>query len=183
MKTRERFEARQPIVVVDNSSVYFHCNEEEIVTENELGETKQEYEYDVLRADVPCPDESNILSAIKNLKIVQIKDYDASDKVNIFFLNGVRLWLDKATRVGLNLRFAAEKASGREYTTLWHDTLSFSFPIDTAIEMLNHLEGYASASYDVTHAHIAAVSELTSIEDILSYDNTLNYPNILDFNY
>ena len=41
------------------------------------------------------------LEEAKSEKIAEITDYDTSDKVNGFMLNGLLVWLDKATRVGL----------------------------------------------------------------------------------
>ena len=37
----------------------------------------------------------------KKAKIAEIAAYDTSDKVNGFMLNGLLVWLDKETRVGL----------------------------------------------------------------------------------
>ena len=41
------------------------------------------------------------LKQAKVEKIAEITAYDTSDKVNGFMLNGLLVWLDKATRVGL----------------------------------------------------------------------------------
>lgn len=41
------------------------------------------------------------LKQAKTDKIAEITAYDTSDKVNGFVLNGLLVWLDKATRVGL----------------------------------------------------------------------------------
>ena len=41
------------------------------------------------------------LGYMKNAMLAYIEKYDASSSVNSFILNGMEVWLDKATRVGL----------------------------------------------------------------------------------
>lgn len=64
------------------------------------------------------PTAEEILNREKEYKIEEILRYDSSPEVNIFYIDGQELWLDKATRVGLKLRFDAEIASGHTNTTL-----------------------------------------------------------------
>lgn len=66
----------------------------------------------------PTPTEGEILNRAKREKINEINCYDSSDKVNIFYIQGLPVWLDKATRAGLKLRFEAEVALKYENTTL-----------------------------------------------------------------
>lgn len=121
------------------------------------------------------------LQRAKQAKIAMIQRYDKSNAVNYFYIGDVGLWLDKETRVGLKLRFEAEVALGREETTLWHNGMQFPLPLSTATQMLYALEVYASACYDNTQAHLAAVDALTTIEEVNTYDYTLFYPEKLKF--
>lgn len=110
--------------------------------------------------------------------------YDSSEAVNSFSFGGVTMWLDKATRVGLKLRFEAELALGKETTTLWLNGMNFTLPLSgegSAMNVLTALELYASASYDVTQMHIARVTQMTTAEEILGYDWTSGYPEKLAF--
>ena len=66
----------------------------------------------------PEPTAEELLVRAKKDKIREIEDYDASSSVNEFYVNGNPIWLDKATRAGLKLRFEAELALGQETTTL-----------------------------------------------------------------
>ena len=43
----------------------------------------------------------NDIESWKAIRRKQIKSYDQTEKVNRFYLSGLPLWLDKATRVGL----------------------------------------------------------------------------------
>ena len=119
----------------------------------------------------------NARYALKN----KIIDYDKSTEVNQFFVNGLSVWLDKATRAGLLLRFQAEKAQGLVSTALWYNGQQFPLSVDNAIAMLYAIELYASACYDNTQRHLAAINELKTIEEIEQYDYKVGYPDKLNF--
>lgn len=114
-------------------------------------------------------------------KINEILRYDSSNEVNIFYIEGQEMWLDKATRVGLKLRFDAEIASGQTNTTLWYEGTPFNLELTNAVQMLNAIELYASACYDNTQAHIANVKAMEDIELLKNYDHRTGYPEKLRF--
>lgn len=121
---------------------------------------------------------------LKEYLLKKIAAYDGSSEVNEFFIGGFPTWLDKATRVGLKLRFEAELEQGMQQTTLWQDGVSFPLPLvgeGNAFDMLNAIELYASACYDNTQKHIAAVRELSTVEELISYDFRSGYPQKLEF--
>lgn len=111
----------------------------------------------------------------------EIARYDSSDEVNAFYMQGQRMWLDKATRAGLMLRLQAEQSMGKETTTLWYGTHQFELPIVSAFQMLYALELYASQCYDNTQRHLAAVDALESKDEIDAYDYRTGYPEELEF--
>lgn len=117
----------------------------------------------------------------KRDKIREITKFDSSSEVNIFYIGNQELWLDKATRVGLKLRFDAEISSGHIHTTLWYEGNPFNLELANAIQMLNAIELYASACYDNTQMHIANVNALNSIDSIEDYDYKQGYPEKLKF--
>lgn len=129
----------------------------------------------------PAPTPAQLLERAKQGKIAEIDAYDSSDEVNGFTYNGVDMWLDKATRSGLLMRFTAEQAMGKATTTLWYDSYHFDLPIEHAFQLLYALENYASACYDRTAAHKAAVEALESIEEVEAYDFRSGYPERLVF--
>ena len=113
-------------------------------------------------------------------KIAEIAAYDTSDKVNGFVLNGLLVWLDKATRVGLMNSTTIAKASGQETTTLWLGVMKLVVDCDKAIQLLSALEMYALECFNVTASHKQAVSELTTIEEVEAYDYKAGYPKMLE---
>ena len=127
----------------------------------------------------PVPTEVEKLKQAKVNKIAEIADYDTSDKVNGFMLNGLLVWLDKATRVGLMNSTTIAKASGQETTTLWLGGLKLVVDCDKAIQLLSALEMYALECFNVTASHKQAVSELTTIEEVEAYDYKAGYPKML----
>lgn len=108
----------------------------------------------------------------KEKLIAEITDYDTSDKVNGFVLNGLLVWLDKATRVGLMNSTTIAKAAGQETTTLWLGGLKLVVDCDKAIQLLSALEMYALECFNVTASHKAAVGELKTIGEVEAYDYT-----------
>ena len=123
----------------------------------------------------------NALDVIKEEAIEQITDYDQSEDVNSFTLQGKQMWLPKETRVGLVNSITIEKNAGKETTILWFGGERYELPVDTALQMLSALELYALECYNVTAAHKAAVNALERVEDVVAYDYTQGYPEKLNF--
>ena len=140
---REVIKFADEIVIRSNGSQTFNPKEDAILADGWV-----EYEPPVI---VPT------LEDIKSRKVDAILAYDSSDAVNEFSMGGLPIWLDKATRAGLLLRFEAEAKAGRTSTTLWYNGLPFTLPLTYAQEILIALELYASACYDNTQSHIAEV--------------------------
>lgn len=113
-------------------------------------------------------------------KIAEITAYDTSSSVNGFVLNGLLVWLDKATRVGLMNSTTIAKAAGQETTTLWLGGLKLVVDCDKAIRLLSALEMYALECFNVTASHKAAVGELKTIGEVEAYDYKTGYPKMLE---
>ena len=113
-------------------------------------------------------------------KIAEIAAYDTSSSVNGFVLNGLLVWLDKATRVGLMNSTTITKAAGKQTTTLWLGGLKLVVDCDKAIQLLSALEVYALECFNVTASHKAAVGELTTIEEVEAYNYKSGYPKMLE---
>lgn len=130
---------------------------------------------------IPEPTEEELLAKAKRAKVREVQLYDSSEEVNIFYIQDLPVWLDKATRAGLKLRFEAELAMGKGHTTLWYGNTQFPLPLSQAMQMLYAIEVYASACYDNTQAHLANIHALTTIEEVEAYDYTTFYPEKLRF--
>lgn len=119
------------------------------------------------------------LGYMKKAMLAYIEKYDASSSVNSFLLNGMEVWLDKATRVGLMNSTTIAKSMGQEKTTLWLGSYQLEVDCDKAIQLLSALEMYALECFNVTAAHKKAVSELDNIEGVLTYVYKSGYPEKL----
>ena len=127
----------------------------------------------------PPHDAAAVLSAAKKSMLAEITAYDSSSSVNSFLLNGMEVWLDKATRVGLMNSTTIAKSMGQEKTTLWLGSYQLEVECDKAIQLLSALEMYALECFNVTAAHKNAVSELDNIDGVLTYDYKSGYPDKL----
>ena len=119
------------------------------------------------------------LGYMKKAMLAYIEKYDASSSVNAFLLNGMEVWLDKATRVGLMNSTTIAKSMGQQKTTLWLGSYQLEVDCDKDIQLLSALEMYALECFNVTAAHKKAVSELDNIEGVLTYDYKSGYPEKL----
>ena len=144
----------------------------------------QDYEVvaysDYLRAENKKKYEGKTLEEAKEMLLAEIDAYDTSSAVNGFILNGLLVWLDKATRVGLMNSTTITKAAGQKTTTLWLKGIKLVVDCDKAIQLLSALEMYALECFNVTASHKAAVSELTTIEEVEAYDYKAGYPKMLE---
>ena len=186
------FEQKQPVAVVCKSGRAMIALNEQVVkaVENvpvgmtEEGEMryeekeKQQYAYDVCWLE-NVGTESDVLNSAKAAVLADIEAYDTSYAVNGFVLNGQRVWLDKATRVGLMNSTQIAKAMGKTTTTLWFGGMQIEVNCDKAIQLLSALEMYALECFNVTAAHKKAVAELNTVEEVLEYDYTKGYPEQL----
>lgn len=123
-------------------------------------------------------DAAELAYAIRS-KVAEIEAYDTSSNVNGFVLNGMTVWLDKATRVGLMNSTTIAKAAGQQTTTLWLGDVKLEVDCDKAIQLLSALEMYALECFNVTAAHKAAVTELKTIKEVEAFDVTADYPKQL----
>ena len=119
------------------------------------------------------------LAFAKEMLTREISAHDTSSSVNGFSLNGLTVWLDKDTRMGLMNSTTIAKNMGQATTTVWFGGISLTIPCDTAIQMLSALEMYALECFNVTAGHKAAVKALTSIDDVVAYDYSQGYPEQL----
>lgn len=172
------------------SLVVTHFDPEEItaaegITMIKCAETaivKDDYDKDLIQSEyITWKTNQKIkkLDSAKRNKIAEINAYDISDSVNSFSLNGLNVWLDKDTRVGLMNSTTIAKNLGNETTILWLNGLQLTINCDIAIQLLSSLEMYALECFNVTAQHKKEVEALTSVQDIESYDITKGYPDKL----
>ena len=107
------FMTQQPqIVFSGDNKVLVLLNEQQIAEQLgggvEAGDPhaveRTAYQYDCYWLTLPTTvphDAAAVLAAAKTEVETAITAYDSSSSVNAFLLNGIQVWLDKATRVGL----------------------------------------------------------------------------------
>lgn len=193
--TKMIFEQKQPKMVVCKSGRAMIALNEQVVKSVEsvpVGMTdegemryeereKEQYAYDVCWLE-NVGTEADVLNSAKASVLADIEAYDTSTAVNGFMLNGQRVWLDKATRVGLMNSTSIAKAMGQPTTTLWLGDAKLVVECDKAIQLLSALEMYALECFNVTAAHKKAVAEMSTVEEVFGYDYTAGYPEVLTMN-
>lgn len=134
-------------------------------------------DYPVLGQRVPTVDEA------RERKLNELRCYDRGEHINSFTVNGMNVWLDKATRVGLSNIINVEESLGRETIRLWlgKPPVAFETAIGSAKDMLAAVEIYAKECYDNTKKHEIAISLLRSEQEITTYDFTEGYPPKVSF--
>lgn len=161
------YKTRQQIVISKDGMNTFNPKEEMILADG----------WEVYVA--PVYEET--IEDVRRHKKEELERYNQSEEVNGFEVNGMSMWLDKATRAGLMLRFNAEMSSGKTETSLWYEGMEFPLTIENAIQMLYAIEVYASQCYDNTQKHLAAINALETKEDIEAYNFRTGYPEHLNF--
>lgn len=121
------------------------------------------------------------LSKAKIEKKRQVEAYDKSEEVELFYIKGIPLWLDREERATLQRRFEIEQRNGITNSTLWKNGVEFPLVISEAMVILDALEMYAIQSFDCTQRHIANIGNLTTMEDVQGYDYKAGYPEKLRF--
>lgn len=137
--------------------------------------------YEAVKVDFGVEVEPTPLEKAKKVIIRKINEHDSSPEVNSFFLNGLQVWLNKDTRVGLMNSLTIEKNAGKEDSTLWFNNICVVVKCDAAMQMLSALELYALECYNRTAEHKVAVQNLMSEEEVANYDYTTGYPDKLRF--
>lgn len=188
------FDEAQPRLTVGDGVVLLLINGKEeteisggMPNENGLTTTeaveRKVWVYDGVRLETGgLTSEAALTAAAQKMVLAEIEKYDTSSAVNGFILNGQRVWLDKATRVGLMNSTTIAKAMGQPTTTLWLSDVKLVVECDKAIQLLSALEMYALECFNVTAAHKKAVSEMSTVEEVLGYDYTAGYPEVLTMN-
>lgn len=133
--------------------------------------------YDI-KSDFGLVDKLTKLEKEKRDLIRRIDEYDKSDNINSFYVNGNKVWLDKATRVGLMNSLTIEKSLGKDVSTLWFNNIKIDISIDEAIDLLKQVEMYALLCYNVTQQH---KKEIDSLDNVDNYIYVSDYPETLSF--
>lgn len=123
------------------------------------------------------------LEQTKAAILANIEEYDTSDAVNQFTINGINMWLDGDTERP-KLRGAAQTYKDKNlgnYPLCIEGIGVIAIAPDKLLSMLNDLEVYAIECFTTTFRHREAVKALTTCQEIVNYDYTKQYPSKLVF--
>lgn len=121
------------------------------------------------------------IETLKEVKLKELVDYDKSDNVNGFNMNGVSAWFNKENRAALSTSIESASLLGESEITFVVNDKEFSIDIPTAKQMLAAVQRYADKCYLVTEAHKRAIKGLSESEDVVNYDVTTGYPTKVTF--
>ena len=107
--------------------------------------------------------------------------YDKSEKVNMFTINGINLWLDSDLRYKVFENLESSEKEGLTKTTLRINGMSFNVTVEEGWAMYYAVLSYARKCWNVTEDHHTAINKITDIEGLLAYDFTSGYPAKLSF--
>jgi hypothetical protein len=128
----------------------------------------------------PTPTPEELLERAKANKIAELENYNDSDAVNEFTIQGNPMWLTFDERNRLQKAVDAKEAMGKTSMTKVWNGVEFPFPLATWKQMLAALEDYAFDCQNVTDGHKAAINALESIEEVEAYQFS-GYPEKLSF--
>lgn len=117
----------------------------------------------------------------KSMKIAQITDYDMSDSVNSFLVNGQKAWLTPDERSNYRNSIESARILHIETVVVLIAGQSLEMSLDQASGFLAQIQLYADQCYLVTEAHKKAVQALQTIEEVDAYDYQAGYPDQLSF--
>lgn len=122
-----------------------------------------------------------ILEQAKLRKKKEIEEYNTSENVDGFYLNGVKHWLTLDERKAAELSTKAHVTLGHETTEQCMGGVFYTIPCESLRYMLAELEIYALECLNHAKRQIAEISEITDIEAVENYDVTAGYPEMLRF--
>lgn len=122
-----------------------------------------------------------LFNAAKQRKLQEITDYNTSDNVDAFLLNGEKHWLTRDERAMAKLSTEARQRLGHYTTEQCLGGKFYTIPCDTLLTMLARLEDYALSCFNFAIRQQAEVNALTTLEEVENYDVTKGYPEMLTF--
>lgn len=176
---RDKYTAEQEMALVNKYNSYLNS----VTIDNAGVDEYNDYLKYIFNAKMVVKRDLELEEALviaKEKLFNKISEYDKSDEVNGFLLNGELFWLDRETRMSVSYSTSQEKALGNETTTIWLGGKSMVLPCEIVLGLLSQLEVYAKKCYNKTAEHKAAVDKLKTLEDVESYDYKSGYPERLN---
>jgi len=122
------------------------------------------------------------LDYAKELKLNELKEYDASDAINGFIVNEtIHAWLTPDERSNYRNSVDSAKLLGVDELQIILGGTLFNISTEMAEQALAMIQLYADNCFIVTKTHEANINNLDTIESVEAYDFTTGYPEKLHF--
>ena len=113
---------------------------------------------------------------IKEELIKLQNEYDMSEEVNSFTINGITGWIDRNTRIALKNSINVMESKEQSTYTVWLGGYQMELPIPIIRNFLDALEVYAIEAFNVTQLHLAEINEIEDRDELFTYDVSKGYP-------
>lgn len=158
-------------------------SEEQVEFHNEHPEATVREVLDMKLVEKPEPQEHiRTLEEAKQEKLREIDNYDNSENVNGFTINGsINAWFTPTERTNYKNSIDSAKLLSVDTLSLFIGDTLVTISTKKAEMMLAALQLYADTCFVVTKQHKLTVDAMTEIQDVDNYDYTLGYPAKLNF--
>lgn len=131
--------------------------------------------------DNPYAEIPETLKEAKEIMKKKISDYDSSDNVNSFIVNGESAWMNSTERTNYTASIQSAETLGEESVELMLNGNKITLPLGNAKTMLAQICRYADECWMVTQQHLSDVDKLEDISSVLNYNYMTGYPKKLEF--
>lgn len=118
---------------------------------------------------------------IRSKKLADLVNYDTSNAVNQFIINGIGAWFTPTERAQYGSSISAAETMGVESLTFYIGDIALTVPTMLAKQMLAAVQLYADSCFIVTKQHEAQIKSLGAIDEIENYNFETGYPEKLVF--
>ena len=136
---------------------------------------------EVLNLAIIVPTNERTLEEVKNEKLQQLYEYDSSNAVNGFIVNGIEGWFTAAERSNFRASIDSAKLLNIDTLSFFVGNIEIVLSTTQAELLLAQIQHYADSCFLETKRHEVAIETLTTIEEIDNYDFTTRYPAKLEF--
>lgn len=159
-----------------NNGYYIPLNETQVAFHNQHPEASY---VEVINAELNPPHVVTIDEARTN-KIIEIKQYDESGQINVFYFDDNAIWYSKEDRQLIKDR--CERCIKEGVTSVPLQYYETSIPdqdLRVVLTMIEDMCNYSDKCYDNTQSKYEEVGQKQTVEEVQSIDVTTGYPEIV----
>ena len=126
-------------------------------------------------------DDFDRLDMVRQLIRSRIENYDISDNVDAFLINGRKHWMPKPVRESLVMTLREFEKAGIQSFPFELDGNAHELPCIALSGMVTEVEVYATQCMAVTKRHLAVIETLATESELMEYDFTVGYHGMPNF--